>query len=88
VPRVTSTVSPEEVRAMLLANFDIEATGDLTNYELAKLAARAVKDGGLGVTLDVAKKWLQRGGIPSVPLSSALELRKRALACPELEDKD
>jgi hypothetical protein len=30
--------------------------------------------------MDVAKKWLQRGGNPSVPLSSALELRKRALA--------
>lgn len=78
MPKITTTRTPDQIRD-LLEQFD-PSFRTMSNYHLAHHLARPVEDGGLGVSFDVARKWFERGGNPTVPLVTALALMKRLRA--------
>lgn len=74
MPKINTIKTPKQIRD-LLEEFD-PSFRTMSNYHLAHHLARPVEDGGLGVSFDVARKWFERGGNPSVPLATALMLMK------------
>ena len=70
----------DNVGTTLAKYFDNRSPDTVAAQNLARELAQPIEAGGLGVSFEVARKWFARGGNPTVPLATVLELMRRLRA--------